>query len=110
MTQKVNVLLIDDIDGSDADETIQFGLDGARYEIDLNTRHAQGLRSALASYVEHARKASGSAGRPRARRTAVNGTSNKEVREWAAANGFKVSERGRIPTDVIAKYEAANAR
>lgn len=109
MAQKVNVLLVDDIDGGDADETVQFSLDGARYEIDLSAQHAQGLRSALAGYIEHARKASGSAGRPRARRTAVNGTRNKEVREWAAANGFKVSERGRIPTDVIAKYEAANA-
>ena len=63
MAQKVNVLLVDDIDGSDADETIQFGLDGTHYEIDLNSDHAQELREQLSRYVKAARKASGPAGR-----------------------------------------------
>lgn len=113
MAQKVNILLIDDIDGSEADETVQFGLDGARYEIDLNAPHAQGLRAALAGYIVNARKATGSAARPaRTRRTAVNGgsSSSQEIREWANAHGLKVNERGRIPTHIIAKYEAENGK
>ena len=63
MAQKVNVLLVDDIDGSDAEETIQFGLDGTHYEIDLNSDHAQELRGQLERYAKAARKVTGSAGR-----------------------------------------------
>jgi hypothetical protein len=109
MAQRVDILLVDDIDGSEAGETVQFGLDGARYEIDLNAPHARDLRAALTGYIDHGRKAHG---RPaRTRRTAVNGgTNTKEVREWAKAQGFKVNERGRIPADIIAKYAAANGR
>jgi hypothetical protein len=111
MAQKVNILLVDDIDGSEAHDTIQFGLDGARYEIDLSLQHAEELRSKLAGYIAKARKVGSSGGRTaRLRRTAVNGSSNKEMREWAKSRGFKVNDRGRIPADVIAKYEAENSR
>ena len=78
MAQKVNVLLVDDIDGSDADETIQFGLDGTHYEIDLNSDHAQELRGQLQRYVKAARKVTGSAGRPsRVRRATENDARNR---------------------------------
>jgi len=107
MAQKVSVSLVDDTDGSEADETVQFGIDGARYEIDVNSRHAQDLRAALAGYVGKARKVSGAALRARARKAAVNGDSNKRIREWAAEHGHKVNERGRVPADINAKYEAA---
>ena len=53
MAQKVNIVLVDDIDQTDADETLTFGLDGKNYEIDLNTKNANALREALAPYVGH---------------------------------------------------------
>lgn len=110
MAQKVSVLLIDDIDGSEADETIPFGLDGTHYEIDLNSEHAQELREQLERYVKTARKVTGSAGRPaRIRRTTANDAKNKEIRNWARERGLEVNDRGRIPADIMAQYEAENA-
>jgi hypothetical protein len=111
MAQRVNVLLIDDIDGSDADETIPFGLDGTHYEIDLNSDHAQELRGQLERYVKAARKVTGPAGRPaRVRRTTENDARNKEIRNWARERGLDVNERGRIPADMMAQYEAENGK
>lgn len=111
MAQKVNVLLVDDIDGSDADETIQFGVDGTHYEIDLNSDHAQELREQLERYVKAARKVTGSAGRSaRVRRTTANDARNKEIRDWARERHLDVNERGRIPADIVAQFEAANGK
>ena len=111
MAQKVNVLLVDDIDGSDAEETIQFGLDGTHYEIDLNSDHAQELRGQLVRYVKAARKVTGLAGRPaRVRRTNANDAQNKAIRSWARERHLDVNDRGRIPADIVAQYEAANGR
>ena len=105
MAQRVNIVLVDDIDGSDATETVAFGLDGTSYEIDLNEKHASELRDALASYVGHARKVGGGR-RTRAAKAAATGTSAKEIRDWARSNGFKVPDRGRIPADVREAFEA----
>jgi hypothetical protein len=111
MAQKVNVLLVDDIDGSDAEETIPFGLDGTRYEIDLNSKHARELREQLERYVKAARKVSGSGGRSgRVRRTTANDDKNKEIRNWAREKGLDVNDRGRIPADIMAQYEAENGK
>jgi hypothetical protein len=84
MAQKINVILVDDIDGSGADETVPFGLDGTQYEIDLNSGHAEELRERLDLYVRKARKVTGPAGRAgRGRRTGANDARNKEIRNWA---------------------------
>jgi hypothetical protein len=110
MAQKVQVLLVDDLDGGQADETVRFGLDGASYEIDLSAGHAQELRSALARYAEAGRKVSAALrGAParKAARSASNGHNSTEVRDWARAQGIEVKERGRVPADVIAKFKAA---
>jgi len=104
MAQKVHVLLVDDIDGSDADETIQFGLDGTHYEIDLNGDHAQELRGQLSRYVKSARKVTGPVGRPaRVRRINANDAKNKEIRDWARERHLDVNERGRIPGNIVGK-------
>ena len=66
MAQKVQTLFVDDIDGSDADGTVRFGLDGTDYEIDLNSEHAQALRDALARYISAARRVGGAPGGRRA--------------------------------------------
>src|SRR5579859_4398972 len=97
MAQKVQILLTDDIDGSEAAETVSFGLDGQALEIDLSKKNVQNLRKALTPYVEHARKASGAAQRRRRSRPASNRERSAEIREWAKSRGHTVSERGRIP-------------
>jgi hypothetical protein len=109
MAQKVQVLLVDDLDGSEATETVIFGLDGASYEIDLSTGNANKLRKELEAYVEHARKASGaSTARRRRTRTGPGRERSAQIRAWAKQRGYKVNERGRIPANIVAEYEAAH--
>lgn len=110
MAQKVQVILIDDLDGGPADETVTFGLDGVTYEIDLSADNVAKLRDALAPWVGHGRKLARATGRARRGRAgaASTGTSANTIREWARANGYNVNERGRIAADVREAYEAAN--
>ena len=107
MAQKVNIVLVDDLDGTEATETVTFGLDGSSYEIDLNDANAAALREALSGYVGHARKSSGGS---RRRKSAGSSSSSntKDVREWAKGQGMEVSERGRISADVQQAYDAAH--
>ena len=109
MAQKIQTLFIDDLDGSQADGTVRFGLDGTDYEIDLNAEHAQQLRDALARYVGAARRISGSARRPSrtGRGPQANGLNTTEVREWAKAQGIDVKDRGRVPAELIVKFKEA---
>ena len=109
MAQRVSIVLEDDIDGSDADETVTFALDGVTYEIDLNAKNAAALRDALAPYVGHARRAAGRRTCRTSRR--VRGPAKRDlgdVREWARSNGHKVSDRGRISAEVQAAYDKAH--
>jgi Lsr2 len=109
MAQKIQTLLIDDLDATPAEVTVRFALDGAHYEIDLNAAHAVELRTALARYTDAARKVTGISRRP-ARNTGkatANGLSTTEIREWAKANGFDIKERGRVPADVVARFRSA---
>lgn len=110
MAQKVEVTLVDDLDGGKADETVVFGLDGTRYVIDLSDKNAKKLRDTLARYVEAARRDRGgrAAGRPAARKAAQAGPNTSDVREWAKAQGFEVSERGRVSKDLIVKFQEAH--
>jgi hypothetical protein len=112
MAQKVQVILVDDLDGGEAEETVSFSLDGVSYEIDLSAGNAAELRDALASWVGHARRVGGraSAGRraaaaPRARSGSRDLTA---VRSWARDNGFSVSDRGRVSSEVLTAYDAAH--
>ena len=112
MAQKVHIVLEDDIDGSEASETVSFALDGTSYEIDLNDKNAAGLRDALAAYIGHGRKVSAGARRGRRSSSAAgqgNGAhSAKEIRDWARSNGRKVPDRGRIPAEVREAFDAAH--
>ena len=107
MAQKVQVLLVDDLDGGEASETVSFSLDGTAYEIDLSPDNAGKLRKDFAQYVEHARKGGGG-GRRRRARTGPGREHSAEIRAWARQRGHKVSERGRIPAQIIAEYEASH--
>ncbi|HEY1621734.1 MAG TPA: Lsr2 family protein [Streptosporangiaceae bacterium] len=108
MAQRTQTFLIDDLDGSEAEGTVLFGLDGTQYEIDLSTSHAKELRAALAPFADAGRKV---AARQRAgqnaRRAPASGVSNTDVRAWARSQGLEVKERGRVPAEVIARYQAA---
>ena len=115
MAQKVTVSLIDDMDGDKADETVEFGLDGKSYEIDLSNKNAEKLRDALASYVAAARRPggrrrSGGGGGAAAatRRPSIDREQNQAIRDWARKRGMKVSDRGRIPADVLDAYHQEN--
>jgi hypothetical protein len=108
MAQKVQVLLVDDLDGGEASETVAFSLDGTAYLIDLSTDNSGKLCKDFAQYIDHARR-DGGGGRRRGRaRTGPGRERSAEIRAWAKDRGRKVSERGRIPATIIAEYEASH--
>jgi hypothetical protein len=109
MAQKVQTLLIDDLDGSEAEGTVFFGLDGTQYEIDLSTAHTKALRTTLARYIDAGRRAPGTVRRAGqgGRKTAPSSISNTEVRTWAKAQGLEVKDRGRVSADILTRYRAA---
>jgi hypothetical protein len=111
MAQRTQVLLIDDLDGSSADETVAFGLDGSAYEIDLSAKNANQLRKSLASYVAHGRKSALIRGNAR-RRNGLAATASivdtADVRSWARSNGYAVNDRGRLAAEVVDAYRAAH--
>lgn len=110
MAKRKLEILVDDLDGSEAAETVVFGLDGEAYEIDLTRENAEALRALLAPYIAGGRKAAVK----RTRRKATKGSSSAGtsasavVRAWAAEAGYEVNSRGRIPADVQAAYDAAH--
>ena len=107
MAQKVQVLLVDDLDGGEASETVSFSLDGTAYEIDLSSENANKLRKDFAQYIDRARKGGGG-GRRRRARTGPGRERSAEIRAWARQRGHKVSERGRIPATIISEYVASH--
>ena len=115
MAQKVQTLFIDDIDGGEAEGTVRFALDGTDYEIDLNAKHTEELRSALGRYVTHARKVGtgarrGGRGAGKGGRGAASALNTTEIRNWAREQGYDIKDRGRVPADVVAKYQAATGK
>lgn len=103
--QRVEVQLEDDLTGGPADETVEFGIDGKIYAVDLNARHAAEFRRQLSRFVEHARPV-----RSRTRgttRTAASRQRSREIRAWAEQQGLAVAEYGRLPRSVVHQYEAA---
>ena len=112
MAQRVQVQLVDDLNGEEAQETVRFGLDGSEYEIDLTTDNASELRSALSQYVDVARKASG--GRRSQNGQRGNSTSRtkrdevQKIRQWAQDNGHNPSSRGRVSQSIVDAYNQAN--
>lgn len=106
MAQKVQVLLVDDLDHGEANETVAFSLDGVAYEIDLSSGNAQRLRDSLEPFVKGARKSN--TARRRRSRAASSRERSADIRAWAKAHSIKVNERGRIPQSVVEQYEAAH--
>ncbi len=112
MAQNIQVLLVDDMDGGVATETVSFGLDGGSYEIDLSSNNATMLRAALADYIPHARRPSKtrpvSSARPNRTPARADREQTQAIREWARKNGHKVNDRGRVPASVVEAYNSAN--
>ncbi len=106
MAQRIQTLLIDDLDGGEAAGTVRFGLDGTEYEIDLSATHSDELRKALELYLAHARRTGGTA--KNAARTRRGGAvDSAKVRDWAKGQGIEVKDRGRVPADVVEQYKTA---
>ena len=108
MAQKVSIVLVDDLDGSEATETVTFGLDGTSYEIDLNDKNAAKLRDVLSGYVGHGRKVGSAPRRGRKTAASTGGPSAREIRDWARSNGHDVPDRGRVSAEVREAFAAAH--
>lgn len=109
MAARTVVHLIDDVDGGKADETVNFSLDGVDYTIDLSRGNAEGLRKTLAEFVDAGRRVNGRASRGKTQvKPGGDRAQNQAIRDWARRNGHQVSERGRIPADLIAAFQEAN--
>jgi hypothetical protein len=105
VAQRVQIILEDDYDGSVADETVAFGLDGVEYEIDLSSANAASLRDALGPWVAHARK---TGGRRRRSAKSTEPSSPSDIRAWAQTQGIEVSSRGRVSAEVREAYQKAH--
>jgi hypothetical protein len=110
MAQKTQVVLIDDIDGGPAEETVTFSLDGVSYEIDLSAKNAATLRDAFAPWVGAGRRVGGRSrtGRRSGAAPARSRVSSTDIRDWGRANGFTVNGRGRISAELREAYDKAN--
>ncbi|MBY8880187.1 histone-like nucleoid-structuring protein Lsr2 [Actinacidiphila acidipaludis] len=113
MAQKVQVLLVDDLDGGEADETVTFALDGVTYEIDLTTENADKLRGLLNPYTDRGRRTGGRAGRGRTKAArsggGASGPDTAKIRAWAKEKGYEVNDRGRVPAAIREAYETAHS-
>jgi hypothetical protein len=118
--QKIITTLVDDVDGSEASQTVTFGLDGTTYEIDLNDAHAEELRATIDKFLGAARRVGGRVPKPRSAPAAkvISGKpsnitklkpDNSVIRAWARSNGYTLGDKGRISADIVKAYEEANS-
>ena len=111
MARQTTITLVDDLDGVEADEQVEFSVDGRSYEIDLSAANAGRLRDALAPFISAGRRTGARRSAPAGAapsRPSSSRAQNQAIREWAIAQGMKVSERGRIPTNVLTAYHSAH--
>ncbi len=112
MAQQTIVQLIDDLDGGEAEETIDFSLDGVEYRIDLSGKNAKKLRAAIEPFLDKARRAGGRKQRKGGGTAAVKAHDKAEaqrIRDWARAEGHQISDRGRIPQNLVIQFQEAHA-
>ena len=117
MAQKTIVTLVDDLTGEVAENisTVEFALDGRAYELDLTDENSTKLHDALSQYVNAARKIGGrrrSGPRPgraiksTSHTTGYNRETLKSIREWAKKSGKEISDRGRIPQEIVDEFHS----
>lgn len=118
MAQQVKVVLLDDLDGTEATESHDFALNGVEYEIDLSEENSLRFKAAFEEFTAVARRKTGSRnGQVRQRRSAHGAPSVRHSREylqsvrgWARKKGYTVLDRGRVPKDILDKFEEAHRR
>ena len=113
MAQKIEVTLVDDVDGTadDGIETVRFSVNGVPWEIDLNPENLAVWNKKIGFYIEHGRKAGSNGSAPARRRRDRSGTSRErssDIRVWAKQQGHEISDRGRVPVAIIAEYDASH--
>jgi Lsr2 len=108
MAKTVSVVITDDLDGSPDAETVTFTFDGQSYEIDLGNKNIAAFSESLRPFMDAGRRTAQRSGARAGRGATRSRNDNAAVRAWAAAQGLKVSERGRISADIVSKYEAAH--
>jgi nucleoid-associated protein Lsr2 len=114
MAKTVVTQITDDLDGSNGAETISFGYRGTTYEIDLGRKNANAFDKLMKPYLDAARKVaaarSGRRGSSNGRRGNRSRPANElaAIREWARAQGYSVSDRGRISANIMDAYNAAH--
>lgn len=107
MAKKTHIELVDDIDGSTADETITFSIDGAHYEIDLSAENAEKIRAEIGEWAEKGTRVA----RKKARKASSPSASSEEnarIRQWAKESGYEVGDRGRISAEIRQAYADAH--
>ncbi len=107
MAKQIYEKLVDDIDGSEATQTVVFGVDGTAYQIDLNDAHADELRATLDPFLGAARRVRPSTGRA-GRVVVADKDRNQAIRAWALESGVQLPTRGRIAGGVQAAYDAGD--
>jgi hypothetical protein len=113
VAKQTTVTLVDDLDGSEADEQIEFAVDGRSYEIDLSEANGSRLREALAPFISAARRTGGrrstaAAATTTSGRSSTDREQNQAIRDWAQQQGMKISERGRIPSNVLEAFHKSH--
>ncbi len=113
MARHESVVLVDDLSGEEGEgvRTREFGIDGKIFEIDLDEANSNELDDALAVFIEHARRVGGRVKRPTAAKASGSGYGKdtlKAIREWAKREGMDVSDRGRLPGNVVEAWEQAH--
>ena len=107
MASKTVVYLEDDLDGSEAAETVTFTIQGVEYELDLSEKNLTKFLKAVDPYVEAARRVGGRKRSGSAAKASSGAIDTQAVRAWAVSNGYDVSSRGRIAANVVEAYRAA---
>ena len=112
MAQQIQTLFVDDIDGSEAEGTVRFVLDGTEYEIDLSAAHSSELRDSMKKYIANARKADSTrrSARGSGGKAAGSGIDTTAIRAWAKGQGIEIKDRGRVPANIVAQYRGATGR
>lgn len=116
MAQQNITVLVDDLDGSKAVETVRFGFDGKTYELDLSRKNVRRLEASLGKFVKAARTVGEDSNvtpinRPKktAKKTTLAPSADpKAVRAWAAEHGIEVSKTGRVKRAVVEQYLSAS--
>ncbi|PRY36728.1 histone-like nucleoid-structuring protein Lsr2 [Umezawaea tangerina] len=107
MAHRTVTEFVDDLDGGPAQETVDFGLDGVHYAIDLSEDNAARLRAVFAVFIRHGRRTTSARRRAPAARSSVDEQDrNQQIRSWAREAGFTLRDRGRIPAEITALFRA----